>query len=31
MAFRIHDAARLSHAYIISSADPAQSRQRAEV
>jgi len=30
MPFRIHDAARLSHAYIISSADPALSRQRAE-
>ena len=30
MAFRIHDAARLSHAYILSSADPALSRQYAE-
>ncbi len=29
MAFRIHDAARLSHAYIITSADPALSRSRA--
>ena len=26
MSFRIHDAARLSHAYILSSADPAKSR-----
>ena len=29
MAFRIHDAARLNHAYIISSADPALGRERA--
>ncbi len=29
MAFRIHDASRLKHAYIISSADPALGRQRA--
>ena len=30
MGFQIHDASRLSHAWIISAADPAESRRRAE-